>query len=172
MIFHATASRTCFFAKYFLSITIILAVFSAQAQSLAKEGYAKASYRTSQAGQFMQTWLVAGPVSVSRDSAQPTETAQEAVFKADEKNLLVSPGKALAAGQREYQWQVLSLGEDIVNLDSFYKKKDFAYAYAMAEIQSPTATGAILALGSDDGIKVWHNGKLVHENWIPRTKRR
>ena len=27
---------------------------------------------------------------------------------------------------------------------------------------------ALLGIGSDDGVKVWLNGELVHENWIDR----
>ena len=49
-----------------------------------------------------------------------------------------------------------------------YDRKDYVYAYALAEINAPQAENVILALGSDDGVKVWHNGKLVHNNWIPR----
>jgi hypothetical protein len=29
-------------------------------------------------------------------------------------------------------------------------------------------TEALLGIGSDDGVKVWLNGELVHENWIDR----
>jgi len=35
-------------------------------------------------------------------------------------------------------------------------------------VQSPTACDAMLSLGSDDGIKVWLNGKLVHRNLVCR----
>src|SRR5438874_5660805 len=53
-------------------------------------------------------------------------------------------------------------------LVSFYNRKDYLYAYALAEIKSAAPANVLLAVGSDDGIKIWHNGKLVHDNWIPR----
>ena len=55
----------------------------AQAQPFEIKGYDKASYNTSQAGKFMQTWLVAGPVPVSDDSLKPGDALQENVFKTD-----------------------------------------------------------------------------------------
>ena len=61
------------------------------------------------------------------------------------------------------------VSDDIVDLDSFYKGKDYVYAYALAEIKASAPTNVMLAVGSDDGIKIWHNGKLVHDNWIPRA---
>src|SRR6185503_12577282 len=42
-------------------------------------------------------------------------------------------------------------------------------AYAWSEVELPTATKGLLGIGSDDAIKVWLNGKLVHENWAIRA---
>jgi len=36
------------------------------------------------------------------------------------------------------------------------------------EEESPSEQTVRLALGSDDGIKVWLNGKLVHDHWVTR----
>ena len=135
------------------------------------KGYGKASYPISQTGKFMQTWLVCGPFSVS-DDPRPTNVLQEKAFKADIlSSVHLAPGKAIphvTVNKKDYKWQLSSLAQDIVSFDTIYKGKDFAYAYALAEINVPAPANVMLALGSDDGIKVWHNGKLVHENWIPR----
>src|SRR5205085_5768486 len=40
--------------------------------------------------------------------------------------------------------------------------------FAYAVVVSGKATDAIFGIGSDDAVKVWHNGKLVHKNWTPR----
>jgi CubicO group peptidase (beta-lactamase class C family) len=144
----------------------------AQAKSVEAKGYDKASYDASQAGKFMKNWLIAGPVSVSTDTLEPTDSLQEKVFKTDIiSGVNVVPGKPVPpvlVKQKDFKWQLISLGDDIVDLDTFYKGKDFVYAYALAEIKASDATNVIFALGSDDGIKVWLNGKLVHDNWIPR----
>ncbi len=141
----------------------------AQGTSVAIKGYGKASYNTSQAGKFMKSWLIAGPVSVKKDTLKPDDALQEKAFKGDAKEgLNFAAGKSFPVEQKEYNWQLIT-GGDIIDLDTFYKGKDFVYAYAMAEIKAAAPVSVMLALGSDDGIKVWHNGKLVHENWIPRA---
>src|ERR1035437_269732 len=144
----------------------------AQTASFEAKGYDKASYNLSQVGKFMKTWLVAGPVSVSTDTLEPGDSLQEKVFKTDIiSGVNVVPGNPVPpvlANQKDFKWQLISLNDDIVDLDTFYKGKDFVYAYALAEIKASAPTNVILAVGSDDGIKVWHNGKLVHDNWIPR----
>ena len=53
-------------------------------QQVEIKGYDKASYNVSQAGRFMQTWLVTGPVAVSNDTTAPADKLQEEVFKAEE----------------------------------------------------------------------------------------
>ncbi|MEI8281939.1 MAG: DUF1549 domain-containing protein, partial [Armatimonadota bacterium] len=47
-------------------------------------------------------------------------------------------------------------------------KKDNASGYVRTSIESDTDTPLTLRLNSDDGIKVWVNGKLVHSNNIAR----
>ena len=119
----------------------------------------------------MRTWLVSGPVQVST-TKEPDEAQQEIAFKNDGVTAVsVSAGKPVAAvtvNQQKLEWKQVSSQGDIVDLDRVYDKKDYVYAYALAEINAAQAENVILALGSDDGIKVWHNGKLVHNNWIPR----
>ena len=120
----------------------------------------------------MRTWMLLGPVSVSTDSSDPDEALQEKVFK--ESNLSAVkvdseiPLSAVQIGNKDLKWKPYSSMEDVVDLDSFYKGKDFVYAYALAEINAPKSENVFLGIGSDDGIKVWHNGTLVHDNWIPR----
>ncbi|MBN2450534.1 MAG: HEAT repeat domain-containing protein, partial [Lentisphaeria bacterium] len=42
-------------------------------------------------------------------------------------------------------------------------------AYMRCGIRVPKATEALLEVGSDDGVKAWLNGKVVHENNVPRA---
>ena len=58
---------------------------------------------------------------------------------------------------------------DVVDLKAGASPSDYAIAYAWAEIEVPEKTRGVLGLGSDDAVKVWLNGKLVHENWIARA---
>ena len=157
----------------FLILMIALfqqAVF-AQSASNNFKGYGKASYGVGDNGTFMRTWLVSGPVNVSA-TTKPDNVQQENAFKNDfVTTVSVAAGKpvpAMTVNQQQLLWQQVISENDVVDLDRMYNGKDYVYAYALAEINSPQASNALLALGSDDGIKVWHNGKLVHNNWIPR----
>jgi hypothetical protein len=46
--------------------------------------------------------------------------------------------------------------------------QESAYAYVRSSVVSPIKQAAVLQLGSDDGVKVWLNGKLVHSNNVQR----
>jgi len=152
-------------------LTITQNFVSAQTTSLQTKDYGKASYTVSQAGKFMKSWLVAGPFSVSADSSNPSAALQEKVFKSEMISVNAVAGNTpatVSANQKDLKWQPISWTDDIIDLDSLYNKKDYVYAYALAEIKASAPTDALLAVGSDDGIRIWHNGKLVHDNWIPR----
>ena len=127
-----------------------------------------------QPGKFMKNWLLAW-ASFSECRFPCTDDAsQQKVFKED-----IFPPVNVVAGKpippvqlnkKNLQWKLFSsTDDDGVDLDTFYKGKDFVYAYALAEIKATKAINVMLGVGSDDGIKVWLNGKLVHDNWIPEA---
>lgn len=65
-------------------------------------------------------------------------------------------------------WQLTPAGTNaahpyLIELDKFYGGDNRA-AYLRSYIWSDAARGAVLELGSDDGIKVWLNGEVVHAN--------
>jgi CubicO group peptidase (beta-lactamase class C family) len=157
----------------FLLVAVYHHSLFAQAKTGNAEGYGKASYDAAQTGKFMKSWLTAGPFSVTADTLEPTDAYQEKIFKEDMLSAVsIMPGKqfsSLRIKGKELAWQLLSSANDIVDLDKFYGEKDFVYAYALAEIKAKTAVNVFLGLGSDDGVKLWLNGKLVHDNWIPRA---
>jgi hypothetical protein len=68
-------------------------------------------------------------------------------------------------------WQHHGQGPGVVNLTRLFGG-DNRVAYLRNRVRVPEACDAILAVGSDDGIKVWLNGELVHENNVPRGLRR
>lgn len=49
-----------------------------------------------------------------------------------------------------------------VNLLNNIQPAENVVVYATAYAKSPTARKAVVSVGSDDGIKVWINGKLAH----------
>jgi len=57
----------------------------------------------------------------------------------------------------------------MVNLAEVCGRHEWCVAYGYAEIESIHARETTLAVGSDDGIAIWLNGKLVHTNEIRRS---
>lgn len=136
-------------------------------------GYGTASYPATAAGKFMRSWLLAGPVLI-RDAAAPEPDAvtQEKFFNESLLERVAvnakQPIAALTVKNRTLSWKAHNSNTDAIDLDAIFNKPDFCQAFALAEINSDREQSVVLAFGSDDGIKVYLNGKLVHKNWIPR----
>jgi len=128
-------------------------------------------------GEFMRDWLVLKPIPVSAEpSGGPSEEAQKKAFAEDslkgvggEAKAHPHPGLKQRIGDRELEWKTVQSSSDVVDLKAGDSEADYAIAYAWAEIELPEKTKGLLGLGSDDGVKVWLNGKLVHDNWVARA---
>ncbi len=160
-----------------LCVIFVLAsvhVLDLQAQNLAQSSTSQetASYPSLQPDQFMTKWLVLGPLPVSKEKPKPEDQAtQKKSFAAElieHEFATLAVGASQQIGEKKYEWRFVQATDEIVDLTQTLGDSDFVIAYAWAEINAPEATTALMALGSDDGVKVWLNGQLVHENWIGR----
>ncbi len=70
----------------------------------------------------------------------------------------------------ERQWYHYQGKEDKILLNDIMTPNDLVVAYAFNQIISPEEQKIILSIGSNDGAKVWLNGKKIHEVH-PRTGR-
>ena len=52
----------------------------------------------------------------------------------------------------------------VIDLADSLGQHDDAIAYAYAELTVDQGSKGVLGIGSDDAVKVWLNGKLIHEN--------
>jgi len=101
---------------------------------------------------FIQDWLVCGPYR------KAGAVGARAMFE-----IPFGPEQAGA----KVQWRAMPRGEQ-VNLAALFPGEENCVAYLKAEVIAPAAADALLLLGSDDGVKAWLNGKLVHANNIDR----
>ena len=146
-------------------------------KSLFEKDTLKAVYQGLQDDQSLDTWLIAGPVPVfeGKGNASDQET-QKKVFDSEylstaEISASVKTGK-LSINQKEYNWQQVTAVDGIIDFLKTYKDTAFRIVYAYAEINMPETKEFLMGVGSDDGIKIWINNKLVHENWIGRPVQR
>jgi CubicO group peptidase (beta-lactamase class C family) len=138
---------------------------------------ADAVYTSVEPDMHLKEWLVLGPIPATEGDAAPN--ADEARKMGLEKDLLESAGgeskiepesgKSLSARGDDYKWQLHESKNDTINLFDALKKGDFVVGYAVATIESPDAQTRMVGLGSDDGVRVWLNGELIHDNPAPRA---
>ncbi len=71
--------------------------------------------------------------------------------------------------EKRRRWSTAKAGPGgFVDLARALGENDWVVGYAYAEFPSANPGQARLRVGSDDGIKIWLNGKLVHHNEIGR----
>jgi hypothetical protein len=84
---------------------------------------------------------------------------------APEKRLDFSAVYAEARGAR---WRRVTATDGAVDLKKHFDRVEEVCAYAATAVRVPTARKGILFIGSDDGVRVWLNGGMVHENAVRR----
>ena len=66
---------------------------------------------------------------------------------------------------KKLKWKIASAEKSgFVPLQRLINPNERAVAYALAYVYSPDDREAALLIGSDDGIKIWLNNRLVHSN--------
>ena len=104
-----------------------------------------------------QRWRVAGPFAGGADVKASLER---------EVPLEKIPDPGTAEG---ISWQAVTVSaaddpDQYVDLEALYEGEPTdVVAYALGRAHSERAVPATLLIGSDDGVKVWLNGKIVHE---------
>jgi CubicO group peptidase (beta-lactamase class C family) len=132
-----------------------------------------AKYTELESGTFMQRWLLLGPIPAFQEELSNRDIdSQKATF---EQELLpveeydgIKEGKSVNISGKTYLWKFLDSDDKIVDLDKQYNGADFAIAYACADITLANPEKVLLGIGSDDGVKIWLNGELVHQKWAAR----
>jgi pimeloyl-ACP methyl ester carboxylesterase len=116
---------------------------------------------------FLQDWLLLGPIPINGieeiDKDFLAESGGEASF-------FPIDGQELKVSGKEMKWTSVKC-KDIVDLQKYYEggRNEDAVAYAYAKVNRKEAGKVFLSLGSDDGIKVWLNGKMIHRTVIQRA---
>ncbi|HEY4787893.1 MAG TPA: serine hydrolase [Bacteroidales bacterium] len=159
-------------AAIFSIAFVNLSVFGQTKTKSSNLGYADASYSGLNDNEFLKNWHVLGPVKIDSASSKPDDTGQKGFFDKDPLiSLVVKTNKALPAvkiGNTEYTWKLIMSDEGTIDFIKFFGQIDYAVAYAIAEIKMEAPAKILIGLGSDDGVKLFLNGVLIHSNWIGR----
>ena len=76
----------------------------------------------------------------------------------------IIPTAVYTVGNTTLKWKKATANKKngFVNLIEALGQHEWCVGYAYTEIESIHARETVLRCGSDDGIKIWINGKLVH----------
>jgi len=135
-----------------------------------------AVYKGLEPGAFIKQWLLCDPFPVFEGAPRPEDVAAQR--EAFDKDFLtehggesqVQPTMAMVfhRGEWGHRWRKADSPTDLINIIRHMGYEQYAVTYAWARIDMPAETPAVLGVGSDDAVKVWLNGDLVHENWTSR----
>jgi hypothetical protein len=111
----------------------------------------------SAARRFIRDWNLVGPFNAADMDDLPTVYPPE-TEEAPAKTYRGKNGAAVA-------WRTFRADETgYVRLDDLITPNEQAIVYGLAYVLSPDDREAALLLGSDDGVRVWVNGGIVHTN--------
>jgi CubicO group peptidase (beta-lactamase class C family) len=135
-------------------------------------GYGDAAYSGLTENEFLKNWLILDPVRINTSGAIPDNDAQRAAFDQDlftEIRILQNkPVGKIKIDKTEYSWKSVKSDNDVVDFVKLFGQVNYAIGYAVAEIKMDAPSKVWVGVGSDDGIKIFLNGKIVHTHWIAR----
>jgi len=116
------------------------------------------------AGEYIREWLVLGPFFPSDlDADFLSQAGGEADINPREgETITTSDGKTMT-------WQRYKSGTKAIDLINAVGDQENAIAYAFSVLKSDDPGDARFYVGSDDGIKVWINGKIANRHVAGRA---
>jgi dienelactone hydrolase len=104
---------------------------------------------------FIRRWLVIGPFAGGLETDGLAASGGEAAAEPREGI------EVQRADGTHVQWHAVVSWVDTVGLDDLEAVTADSFAYAFAKVARASAGRALLSVGSDEGIRVWLNGRLV-----------
>jgi len=161
---------------FFMVIAASISVLAqAEDQVMEEEVWAKV-----ESSDFIRTWLLCGVFpnpphegDQDYDHTPPCvglETDYLSAYSGETKIQPIAGMTHKRPGSTEAQWFEYTSPNDEVDFTKTFTDQPSTnvVAYAYTVIKSKEAGKAILALGSDDGARIWLNGELVHDILVPR----
>lgn len=116
-------------------------------------------------GEWLSNWYLAGPFLLGESTDENQHLPN---FETDflnkiggETNPKVKEGQRIKTKDYSVSWKKYENSESYVDLDNLISKQSYVAAYAYTEIESNKEGLYILALGTNDGGRLWFNGVQV-----------
>ena len=125
-------------------------------------------YPTEPSGEYLRTWLVCGPFPLETLTDYDSDLVHVPGFETDflaghggEAALDVAEGQVEEWGGTTRAWSRYTSEEEAVSLDEAISTDEYVAGYAYCEIDSPQDQLCMLALGTNDGGRLWLNGEVI-----------
>jgi len=128
-------------------------------------------YRGEPSGEFLRTWLLCGPFRLKDlDDSAPivvhlpgfeTDFLKEHGGETDPR---IEEGQTVTFDGGSNKWFTYTTDGFSVDLDEAISPDMFLVGYGYCEIESPEDRVCVLALGSNDGCRVWLNGERIWDH--------
>lgn len=119
-------------------------------------------------GQWLQSWLVCGPIPLQEHSSPEQLLLHQPGFEKDyllksggEANLRMKAGDIVKLKGNTIRWKYINAPDSIIDLVTNVSKTSPAAAYAYSEVISPEETVWHAAFSTNDGGSLWINGVRV-----------
>ncbi len=109
---------------------------------------------------FIRTWRVLGPFPSPGGSGHAKAFPPETEPVALDRDYEVVGGRA--------RWRFHSSDGNLIDLERLFKPNEHVVAYAVCWVRAPKAMQVSFEAGSDDGMKLWLNRKLLLDRAEPR----
>jgi dienelactone hydrolase len=110
---------------------------------------------TRQDGRFLRRWLIVGTLPGTLDQDLLAAAGGEAAVRPAAGHEVKRPDGSVA------KWANVDSYSDAIGLEGLEGPREGVVAYAFARVTRPRAGKALLAVGSDEGVRVWVNGTPV-----------
>lgn len=124
---------------------------------------------------WLQTWLLCGPFPLQAPTDPAKQWEHLAGFETDflkkaggEQKPILKVGSKVSYVGGTAQWKLHTTPDSIIDLNKAVSRNDNVCAYAYTEIEASEAGIWFVALGSNDGGRLWVNGVEVWDYAGPR----
>ncbi|KAA3618390.1 MAG: DUF4838 domain-containing protein [Calditrichaeota bacterium] len=116
-------------------------------------------------GEWLKTWHLCGPFPLDKNQVTQGHISE---FETDflrehggEANFDLRGAHSVNFNQSTFAWNKITVQDSVVNLDKLISTESFVAAYAYTEIHSAVGGMFLLALGTNDGGRLWLNGERI-----------
>ena len=145
---------------FYLFVLTIVTLCSVKAQKL--------PVQTADSGEWLQNWLLVGPIPLEKKNETSGQWKHISGFETDylqsvggESNPSLEENSVLKYEGGKTRCIAFHSPDSVVNLDQALSGESLVLAYGYTEFESQETQTKILALGSNDGCRVWLNGEQI-----------